>query len=171
VIPSTIRPRAERVDSTWVWEMHLSDHDLKQFDEERVRSLTAESLCILLVKLLADLKEARDRLNQSPESSSRSPSSRAPWEKASAEETSEDEPADVEVAVERERKREAQAKDPPLDEQDTKGVERKGSEPAQKLVGCNKARIPPLANDAVPMSPRPTRAPQPLHHFSRAPCR
>jgi hypothetical protein len=60
---------AEPVGSTWVWDMQLNDHDLKQLDEERVRSLTVESLCILSLKLLADLKEARDRLNQSPENS------------------------------------------------------------------------------------------------------
>ena len=50
-----------------------------ELDEERIRSLPAESLRTLSVKLLVDLNEARDRLNQSPENSARSPSSRAPW--------------------------------------------------------------------------------------------
>ena len=46
--------------------MQLSEHDLKQLDEEKIRSLRAEPLRTLSVKLLADLKEARDRLNQGP---------------------------------------------------------------------------------------------------------
>ena len=65
--------------------MQLSEHDLKQLDEETIRSLQAEKLRTLSLKLLADLKEARDRLNQSPDNSSRPPSSRAPWEGADTE--------------------------------------------------------------------------------------
>ena len=62
--------------------MHLSDHDLKQLDDDYLRGLPAEPLRLLSGKLLADLKEAHDRLNQSPSNSSRPPSTRAPWEKA-----------------------------------------------------------------------------------------
>ena len=62
-------------------DMHLSDHDLKQLDEDYLRGLSAESLRSLSGKLLADLKEAHDRLNQNPSNSSRPPSTRAPWEK------------------------------------------------------------------------------------------
>lgn len=69
--------------------MHLSDHDLKQLDEEVVRSLSADKLINLSVKLLADLKESRDRLNQDPDNSSRPPSSRLPWECGTSEEQSE----------------------------------------------------------------------------------
>ncbi len=58
--------------------MQLSEHDLKQLDEQTIRSLQAERLRTLSLKLLADLKEARDRLNQSPDNSSRPPSTRAP---------------------------------------------------------------------------------------------
>ena len=61
--------------------MHLSDHDLKQLDEDYLRGLPAEPLRLLSGKLLADLKEAHDRLNQNPSNSSRPPSTRAPWEK------------------------------------------------------------------------------------------
>jgi transposase len=43
--------------------------------------LPTESLRSLSGKLLADLKEAHDRLNQNPSNSSRPPSTRAPWEK------------------------------------------------------------------------------------------
>jgi transposase len=116
--------------------MQLSDHDLKQLDEQRVRTLQAEDLRSLSLKLLADLKEARDRLNQSPDNSSRPPSSRAPWEKASGDEASEDEQEGVEAAaLDREGKQETQTKDPPPDEQDTEGVERKEREPSEKPRG------------------------------------
>ena len=61
--------------------MHLSDHSLRQIDDAYLRSLDPEALCGLSVRLLADLKEARERLNQGPTNSSRPPSSRAPWER------------------------------------------------------------------------------------------
>ena len=66
--------------------MQLSDHDLKQLDEEYLLSLSPVQLQALSTKLLSDLKEAHDRLNQNPSNSSRPPSTRAPWEKS--EETS-----------------------------------------------------------------------------------
>ncbi|MDS4018916.1 MAG: IS66 family transposase [Candidatus Competibacter sp.] len=61
--------------------MHLSDHSLRQIDDVYLQSLEVEALRGLSVRLLADLKEARDRLNQGPENSSRPPRSRAPWER------------------------------------------------------------------------------------------
>lgn len=61
--------------------MHLSDHSLRQIDDAYVQSLDVEALRGLSVRLLADLKDARDRLNQGPENSSRPPSSRAPWDR------------------------------------------------------------------------------------------
>jgi transposase len=61
--------------------MHLSDNDLRQLDEARLEGLPSEVLRALSKRLLSDLKEARERLNQSPENSSRPPSSRAPWER------------------------------------------------------------------------------------------
>lgn len=60
--------------------MQLSDHDLKQIDADKLGQLTPEQLLQLSSRLLQDLKEARDRLNQTPDNSSRPPSSRAPWE-------------------------------------------------------------------------------------------
>ena len=60
--------------------MHLSDHSLRQIDDAYLRSLEPEALRGLSSRLLADLKEARERLNQGPSNSSRPPSSRAPWE-------------------------------------------------------------------------------------------
>jgi hypothetical protein len=68
--------------------MHLDDHDLKQLDEGYLLSLSPVQLQTLSTKLLADLKEAHDRLNRNPSNSSRPPSTRAPWEKS--EETSQD---------------------------------------------------------------------------------
>ena len=77
--------------------MHLSDHSLRQIDDAYVRSLDAEALRELLLRLLADLKEARDRLNQGPENSSRPPSSRAPWERQSGGRESDEDAEDGEL--------------------------------------------------------------------------
>lgn len=63
-------------------EMRLSDHDLKQIDEEYLSTLRAEQLRKLSEKLLEDLRDARDRLNQNPANSSRPSGSYAPWEQA-----------------------------------------------------------------------------------------
>lgn len=71
--------------------MQFSDHDLRQLDEAYLRSLSVEPLRTLSSKLLSDLKEAHDRLNQNPSNSSRPPSTRAPWEKSA--ESSEDDAA------------------------------------------------------------------------------
>ena len=75
--------------------MRLSDHDLKQLNEEYVGSLAEERLRALSLKLLADLKESRDRLNQNPENSSRPPSSRPPWETATTDEPYNSEEAEL----------------------------------------------------------------------------
>ncbi len=61
--------------------MHLSPHSLQQIDDAYIESLDPEALRGLSSRLLADLKEAWDRLNQGPENSSRPPSSRAPWDR------------------------------------------------------------------------------------------
>lgn len=64
--------------------MHLSDHSLSQLDEVYVQSLDEERLRGLSLRLLEDLKEARERLRQNPTNSSRPPSSQAPWDRPSA---------------------------------------------------------------------------------------
>ncbi len=61
--------------------MHLSEHSLRQLDRAYLDALDEAGLRVLSVKLLEDLKDARDRLNQGPENSSRPPSSRVPWER------------------------------------------------------------------------------------------
>ncbi len=59
--------------------MRLTDFDLKQMDEKYLAARTQEQLMRLSVRLLGDLKEARDRLNRTPGNSSMPPSSQAPW--------------------------------------------------------------------------------------------
>ena len=61
--------------------MQLSDHSLRQIDEAYLERLGEESLRSLSSKLLLDLKEARERLNQTSRNSSLPPSRDAPWNK------------------------------------------------------------------------------------------
>jgi hypothetical protein len=58
--------------------MHLADHDLRRIDEAYLDGLSPEALREVSKRLCHDLKEARERLNQTPENSSRPPSTRAP---------------------------------------------------------------------------------------------
>jgi transposase len=60
--------------------MKLKDHDLKQIDRDYLGALPPDKLVEVSLKLLEDLKEARDRLNQTPQNSSRPSGSYAPWE-------------------------------------------------------------------------------------------
>ena len=62
--------------------MQLSDHSLRQIDAAYLERLGDAALRALSAKLLADLKEARERLNQTSRNSSLPPSREAPWEKA-----------------------------------------------------------------------------------------
>jgi transposase len=71
--------------------MQLSDHSLRQLDEAYLERLGEEALRSLSAKLLLDLKEARERLNQTSQNSSLPPSREAPWER----------PQEGEVPVER----------------------------------------------------------------------
>ena len=59
--------------------MHLTDHDLLQLDRDALTRLDEEALRRLSGRLLDDLKEARDRLNQDSKNSSRPPSSDSPY--------------------------------------------------------------------------------------------
>jgi transposase len=60
--------------------MKLSDHDLKQIDKNTLVELSLEQITPLTIMFLDDLKEARDRLNQNANNSSRPSGSMAPWE-------------------------------------------------------------------------------------------
>jgi hypothetical protein len=67
--------------------LQVKDHDLRQLDAERLRQLgqrQPEALVELSVRLLEDLKEARERLNQNPDNSSHPPSTRDPWSRDKA---------------------------------------------------------------------------------------
>ena len=69
-------------------------------DNTYLSSLKLEELRGLSERLLADLKEARERLNQGPSNSSRPPSSRAPWERGAAMASSEEEELEKKVSKE-----------------------------------------------------------------------
>lgn len=71
--------------------MLLKNHSLRQIDEAYLRSLSHEALVGLSTKLVEDLKEARERLNQTPSNSSRPPSSQAPWVRDEAPEDEDEE--------------------------------------------------------------------------------
>lgn len=65
--------------------MKLKGRDIRQLDEEALHRLRLQDparLEQLSINLLADLKEALERLEQSPHNSSRPPSTRDPWWKA-----------------------------------------------------------------------------------------
>ena len=44
--------------------MQLSEHDLEQLDDEAMDAMDTESLRVLTLKLLADLKEAHELLGE-----------------------------------------------------------------------------------------------------------
>lgn len=63
--------------------MQLSHKELSHIDEDELLNLPGEELRRLSIKLLNDLKEARERLSQNSRNSSRPPSKEAPWDKSS----------------------------------------------------------------------------------------
>ena len=76
--------------------MRLTEHDLRQINYAYLESLPQGKLVEVTKTLLDDLKDARDRLNQNPQNSSRPPSSREPWLRAKLEEELEEELEDME---------------------------------------------------------------------------
>lgn len=81
--------------------MQLSDHSLRQIDEAYLERLGDAALRALSAKLLLDLKEARERLNQTSRNSSLPPSREAPWEKSRPADgpTEGDEPPEERIAA------------------------------------------------------------------------
>jgi len=63
--------------------MQLSNDDLTNLDDDDLLDLPEEALRHLSIKLLNDLKEAREYMGQNSHNSSRPPSSEDPWNKAS----------------------------------------------------------------------------------------
>ncbi|BCG63312.1 MAG: transposase, IS66 family [Methyloprofundus sp.] len=80
--------------------MQLTCHDLSQLNEEELLNLSEEELRRLSIKLLNDLKEARECLSQSSRNSSRPPSSDAPWDKYANDQKSNEELVEPEEETE-----------------------------------------------------------------------
>ena len=59
--------------------MKLTGYDIKQISDATLDKLTPEQVLIFTKQLLADYKEAMDRLNQNSNNSSRPPGSMPPW--------------------------------------------------------------------------------------------
>lgn len=91
--------------------MRLSDHDLSQLDEEDLLNLPEEVLRRLSIKLLNDLKEARERLKQNSRNSSRPPSSEAAWEKETGAKDATDNPEEERGAEPRDAKESSSPQD------------------------------------------------------------
>ncbi len=83
--------------------MQLSQHDLRQLDQDAICALPLGSLQALTLKLLADLTELHERLSQNPSNSSRPPSSQAPWEGSSGADPDGDDDADGDPVNEKDR--------------------------------------------------------------------
>jgi hypothetical protein len=112
------------------------EHDLKQLDDETIRSLPAETLRTLSSRLPADLKEARDRLNRNPDNGSRPPSSRAPWAGVGSEPGDDGEVEDREPQeAGQDAEERAQTDDPPTGPEDEKGSKQEQTEPTKKNPG------------------------------------
>lgn len=62
--------------------MKLNTHDLQQLDEASIQRLTEPEAGGLCERLLEHLKEAPERLEQTPENRWRPPTSRPPWQRA-----------------------------------------------------------------------------------------
>ena len=93
--------------------MHLKKRDLLQMNDEWLRKLPPEVLFEVSKRLLSDVKELQDRLNQNSDNSSRPPSSQAPWQRSSSESkqavSAECEVIDAEDASKEEQKEEKKA--------------------------------------------------------------
>lgn len=78
--------------------MKLSNHDLQQIDELSLQNRTWKELLYLLLTILDDLKEARERLNQNSRNSSIPSGSEPPWfHPSSGDNEDDDEEDSVEV--------------------------------------------------------------------------
>lgn len=112
--------------------MRLTNHDLKQIDHDYLASLSPEQLLNLSGKMLDDLRDARDRLNQTPQNSSRPSSSYAPWEQATFSDKEKESDVPDETAEKATPPKE-KGKQTTGDEQ--KGQRKPGKQPGSKGVG------------------------------------
>jgi hypothetical protein len=132
--------------------MRLSDHSLRQIDEAYLERLEEEALRSLSSKLLLDLKEARERLNQTSRNSSLPPSREAPWEKTRPADATTERDEDAEETVAADRPPETPADDPSVEAEPaptvaTKPVSRKRAGKAEGAPGYG--RPAPARVDAV----------------------
>jgi hypothetical protein len=103
--------------------MKINDYSLqqlRQLDAEALTQIGLESLSVLTEKLISDLAEARERLNQNSQNSSRPPGSEAPWEKSRAD-------------VKKKGGKEAVAKDEAAQEEKVTEGEDIGNEPGEEV--------------------------------------
>jgi transposase len=136
--------------------MLLSDHDLRQINEPYLTSLGYEELLEVSVRLLRDLKEARERLNQNPSNSSRPPSSCDPWIVARLEEPEEqiDEESDSDNSL---LSQAIQIDDDDGDSQEDEGTKKKGTPPGQGrkagkqkgAAGCGRTQKLPVTDEVI----------------------
>ena len=112
--------------------MRLRDHDLKQFNREYFTSLAPEQLVGLAEKLLNDLRDARDRQNQTPQNSSRPSGSYAPWEQTQlSDPQKQTNAADSNEGVKEEKSKNA----PPVTESNTVKGGNKAAAPKKRKSG------------------------------------
>lgn len=116
--------------------MRLTEHDLRQINHVYLETLPQGKLIEVAKTLVDDLKDARDRLNQNPQNSSRPPSSREPWLRAKLEEeleSSEEEAEDGELEAQSNSEDESSEDDSPEEKQPPeKSVKEKPERKADK---------------------------------------
>jgi transposase len=118
--------------------MQLTDHDLKQINQEYLASLSPGHLLHLSGKLLDDLRDARDRLNQTPQNSSRPSGSYAPWEQAAN--ADKEHQADETIEDAAEDGAEKQAAKPEESEEDTRAADHQQQAETVNTLGENKRK-------------------------------
>jgi transposase len=119
--------------------MKLSDHDLLQLDEDYLSSLSSDALLSVSRKLLLDLKESRERLNQTPDNSSQPPSSRPPFlgvpmEEGETEDSDEDDQVNL-PAKEGKTEDEGSPPGPVTDPESSESEEKESNTPPRKPKG------------------------------------
>lgn len=113
--------------------MVLSKHDLKQINKKSLEELSPGKLLDLSLKLLEDLKEAHDRLNQTPQNSSRPSGSFAPWEGSvvNEDDSSEDENEkqdDDEERIERKTNEKEESSEKTINEKEQQPKKKRGKQ-------------------------------------------
>ncbi len=123
--------------------MRFSEHDLRQIDEQYLRCLPPLKLQEVSCYLLADLKEAIDRLNQNSTNSSSPPSQDAPWEKGSGFDDDDDDADNRQSKLNIENEPADNGHDKTLGEQpDSTSNEKKETNPSKDTTGKKPGKQP-----------------------------